>query len=83
MPASLDPIDEDGSAFRVSFNGKRMGIVTLNSRMGVPVWQHATSGREDSLKGAFNLKEEAADQLVVNYLQRQWEKKQKPKRKDR
>lgn len=73
MPTHLDPIDKDGNAYTVYFNGKRIGTVTRNITMGATIWQHQFKD-EDPPQGVFEEKEHAADQLAANYIQR-------PKRK--
>ena len=71
--AELDPIDKDGTAFRVLLNGKRIGFVRRNTTMGEVIWQHQVS--EDAApQGVFSEAQHAADQLAVNHLKR-------PKRK--
>ncbi len=74
MPANLDPIDKDGTAFRVFLNGKRIGLVTKNMTLGSAIWQHKTS--EDATPtGVFSEAQEAADQLAINYIRRPKRKK--------
>ena len=75
-PANLDPIDKEGSAFRVFLNGKRIGLVTKNMTLGSTIWQHKVS--EDAPgEGVFAEAQEAADQLAVNYIRRPKRKKGK------
>jgi len=69
MPATLDPIDKDGSAFRVFLNGKRIGLVTKNITLGSTIWQHKASD-DAPPQGVFSEAQEAADQLAVNYVRR-------------
>lgn len=73
MPATLDPIDKDGTAFRVLLNGKRIGLVTRNTTLGSTIWRHQVS-EDAEPAGVFSEAQEAADQLVAQALQR-------PKRK--
>ena len=69
MPANLEPIDNDGTAFRVVLNGKRIGLVTKNTSLGSVIWQHRVAEDADPV-GVFTEPQEAADQLAANYVSR-------------
>ncbi len=76
MPATLDPIDKDGSAFRVFLNGKRIGLVTRNTTLGSTIWQHKTS-EDAEPQGVFSEAQEAADMLAANYIRRPKKRKKR------
>ena len=69
MTTTLDPIDKDGSAFRVFLNGKRIGLVTKNTSLGGVIWHHRVAVDADPV-GVFTEAQEAADQLAANHVSR-------------
>ena len=68
-PASLEPIDNDGMAFRVVLNGKRIGIVTKTTSLGGVIWQHRVAA-DATPAGVFDEPQEAADQLAMYHVNR-------------
>lgn len=74
MPAHLDPIDKDGTAFRVLLNGRRIGLVRKNVTLGSVIWQHQVSD-DAAPQGVFSEAQDAADQLVANRLGKMKRKK--------
>ena len=74
MPTTLDPIDDDGTTYRVKLNGKRIGLVTRNVTLGSVIWQHKVAD-DAPPAGVFSEPQEAADALALKHMDR------KPKRK--
>ena len=70
MAAHLDPIDREGNAYRVLWNGKQIGTVRRNMTLGEAIWQHKGRADHDVFRGVFSQKEQAAEQLTVDYVTR-------------